>query len=88
MLSSSANITYTAFLGSQQLPSYYRTTLSNSDSTPATASTIFIAFILLTGLAVGWRYCRPEFSLWTLDSTVGLIPCLIFSSGLREDIKG
>jgi hypothetical protein len=60
MLSSSANITYTAFLGSQQLPSYYRTTLSNSDSTPATASTIFIAFILLTGLAVGGGIAGPN----------------------------
>jgi hypothetical protein len=88
LLGSLATVVYITFLGSLQLSSSdYGATSFNSDLTAATASTILIAFILLVNLAVGWRYCRHIFLLRPPDTLAALIPCIIFSPGLREDFE-
>lgn len=88
LLGSLATVVYTIFLGSLQLSSsYYGATSFNSDLTAATASTFLIAFILLSNLAVGWRYCGRKFLLRPQDTLGALIASIIFSPGLAEDLE-
>jgi hypothetical protein len=42
---------------------------------------------VLVNLAVGWRYCRREFVLRPPATVAALIPCVIFSPWLAEDLE-
>ena len=88
LLGSLAMAVYTIFLGLLQVSSsYYGATSFDSDLTAARASTILIAFVLLVNLAAGWRYCRHIFLRRPPDTLAALIPCIIFSPGLAEDLE-
>ena len=79
---------YTIFLGSLQLSSsYYGATSFDSDLAASQASTILIAFVLLVNLAVGQRCCGRIFLRRPPDTWAALIPCIIFSPGLTEDLE-
>lgn len=88
LLGSLATVVYITFLGALQLSSSdYGATSFDSDLTAATASTILIAFILLVNLAVGRRYSRHRFLPRPPDTLAALIPYVVFSSRLREDLE-
>jgi hypothetical protein len=83
-----ATAVYTIFLGSLQLSSsYYGASSFDTDLAAATASTSLILFNVLVNLAVGWRYCRCEFVLRPPATVAALIPCVIFSPWLAEDLE-
>ena len=88
ILASYAVSVYTIFFGSlQQSSSSYGATSFFDDQTAAVASTILIGFVLLVNTVVGWRYCRQPWLRRPPDTLGAVLPMVLYSDKLREDIK-
>ncbi|KAH6630958.1 hypothetical protein B0J18DRAFT_116928 [Chaetomium sp. MPI-SDFR-AT-0129] len=91
MLASLATTVFTIFLGSLQLSaSSYGSTTFESDLATATASTLLVAFVLAVHLALGYHFSWPRRASLPRApaNTAAVIPYVIYSSGLRADLKG
>jgi hypothetical protein len=90
VLASLVTTIFTIFLGSLQLSaSAYGSTTFESDLAAATGSTLLIAFVLAVHLVLGYHFSWPKRKLLPImpTHTATMIPYVIYSSGLREDLK-
>lgn len=90
MIASVATTVFTVFLGSLQLSaSSYGSTTFESDLAAATASTLLIAFVLAVHLVLGYHFSWPkrQFLPMAPANVAAVIPYVIYSSGLRADLK-
>lgn len=91
LLSTLATVIYTIFLGTLQLSSsFYGGATFEADLAASTACSLLAGFILAVNLALGWHFAwrRDRFLNRPTLTLAAVIPFVVFSPKLREDLNG